>query len=113
MVNLIYTLEKNKNIIANYKDNKLTNKRFFFDNLDKLNIDEDSYYLENEKNFHYFSKLTSIELEKPGKLTIKDIEKKMENILEDSALKGKKLMFYNISYIFIDRKEEEYIMGIE
>lgn len=113
MVNLIYTLKKNKNIIANYKDSKLKNKRFFFDNIDKLNIDEDSYYLENEENFHYFSKLTSIELENTRKLTIKDIEKKMEDILEDPALKGKRLIFYNISYIFVDRKEEEYLMGIE
>ncbi len=113
MVNLIYTLEKNKNIIASYKKGKLKNKRFYFDNIDKLNIDIDSYYLDNEEKFYYFSKLTSIELKKPKKLTIKDIEDKMDNILEETVLQGKKVIFYNISYIFIDRKEQEYIMGIE
>jgi len=104
-INFIYESWENKYLIWRLENWKIKNKKYYFQNLDILDIENNLKYFMQDDKFSYFQKFIAKKTDK--KITIQEIEKEVLNIdLEWHIFIG-----YMISNIKVNWQEKNYILG--
>jgi len=102
-INFIYEWEE-KYITGVLKNNKIHNKKFYYQNIENLNLDENIHLFLKDNKLTYFQKYIIKSTSK--KISIKDIE----NEISEIDLERNVFLWYNISNIKVNWKKENFLL---
>ena len=114
--NFLYEIDDNKYIIWNIKNNKISNKQYFFWSIDNLDFDDNSKIFLQDTKFNYYQK--SFAFYTKNKLTINDIEKEIniidiwKDIFVGYSISDIKIDWQNSSKILWKKWDIEYTLWI-
>ena len=106
MPNFLYEISEEKKIIATLQENKISNKIFYYDKLEKLDFSQPSYFFLEDKKFNFYYK--AFFLNQEDKFTIKQLQEFLKSF---EFKKNEIFIGYMINNIQIDNKPSNYLLG--
>ena len=106
MSNLLYEISEEKKIIATLQENKISNKIFYYDKLEKLDFSQPSYFFLEDKKFNFYYKTFFFNQE--DKFTIKQLQEFLKSF---EFKKNEIFIGYMINNIKVYDKSSNYLLG--
>lgn len=104
MINFIYEVDNDKHIIWTYENNKIKNKRYFYQNLSHIDFKPPIKYFIKDTKFNFYYKKLAIFTSKP--FSIKVLEKEIGKFQK----KDEEIVWYLINNVKVNQKKEKFIL---
>ncbi len=105
MINFAYEINNEKYLVWNYKNKKIKNKIFYFQNLNKLEYSHEIKLFLKDTNFNYY--YNNFYFNQDKKFNLLQLEKLLSSFCIN---KNEKIIWYYINNIIINWQKEKFIL---